>query len=67
MKRKNEFKCGHKGLGKYCHLCKEIELGRLKKLDSGKYEQVGKNVKVIKEVKEEVVSKVKDTPFVPIG
>jgi len=27
--RKTKFDCGHKGLGGYCHLCKQLESGEL--------------------------------------
>lgn len=27
--RKHTFECGHKGFGKYCHLCKQLETGEL--------------------------------------
>ena len=27
--QKKNFKCGHRGLGQYCHLCRQIESGKI--------------------------------------
>lgn len=35
--RRNKFECGHTRLGKYCHLCRNIEKGLLAKNTDGKY------------------------------
>jgi len=40
LKKRKTFECGHRGFGKYCHLCRDIELGRIRKNDVGKYEKV---------------------------
>ena len=30
---KKNFKCGHRGFGKYCHLCEQIKKGELIKVE----------------------------------
>lgn len=35
QQRKTFPKCSHRGYGQYCHLCKQIEEGSIKKTNAG--------------------------------